>query len=185
MGKVGQIRDYCNEAEVQLQTNAGMKWTLQLRAYDDGVAFRYGLPRGTEPHNVVIEDESTECRLAGDPTMLYMSVDEFHNSHEAPYERKPLSAVPVGRLLDKPVTAVWPDGTAAAICEGRLRHFSGMYLERPKDGDAGVLRTRLSPLLSNAKAVAEMQTPFSSPCALVFSQSRGQVDRKQFAVLPQ
>lgn len=166
-GKSRQIRDYCNEAEVQLQTNAGMKWTLQLRAYDDGVAFRYGLPRSAEPSNVVIEDESTEFRLAGDPTILYMSVDKFHNNHESPYERKPLSAVPVGRLLDKPVTAVWPDGTAAAICEGRLRHFAGMYLERPKDGDAGVLRTRLSPLLINPKAVAEMQTPFWSPWRVV------------------
>jgi alpha-glucosidase len=166
-GKTRQLHDHCREADVRIQPKSGMKWSLQVRAYDDGVAFRYGVPGDVGLRDLLVEDESTEFRLPDDPTVLYMSVDNFHNSHEAPYERKPLSAVPAGRLLDKPVTAVWPDKTAAAICEGGLRHFAGMYLERPKGAEAEVLRTRLSPLLSKPNAVAVVKTPFWSPWRVV------------------
>jgi len=50
------------------------------------------------------------------------------------YEKKRLSGLPVKKLFDKPLVAEWPDGTAAAITEARLRDFAGMYLERPEAG---------------------------------------------------
>src|SRR5262245_52471689 len=127
-GKSRTIRDHCREANVRLKSRNGFEWQLALRAYDDGVAFRYGFL--DDPRELLIESENTEFRLAGDPSVFYMTVDQFHNSHEALYERKPLSSVPVGKLIDKPLLAIWPNGTAAAISEARLRDFAGMYLER-------------------------------------------------------
>ena len=166
-GKTRRIRNHCREASVRLKRGGGLEWQLELRAYDDGVAFRYGFPRASDRRELVIEQENTEFRLAGDPTVLYMAVDQFQNSHEAPYERRPLSGLPVGKLLDKPLLALWPDGTAAAITEARLRHFAGMYLERPKNGAANVLRCRLSPLLDQPKSVVASKTPFWSPWRVV------------------
>lgn len=166
-GKTRHFRDHFREASVRLKDVGGMDWQLELRAYDDGVAFRYGLPGSHESSEVTIAKENTEFRLPGDPKILYMAVNQFHNSHEAPYEQKPLSALPIGKLLDKPLLAVWPDGTSAAITEGRLRHFAGMYLERPQDAGATALRIRLSPLLNKPGAVVAAKTPFWSPWRVV------------------
>jgi alpha-glucosidase len=166
-GKSRRIRDHYREASVQLKSRDGLKWQLDLRAYDDGVAFRYGLLEQKSSRETLIAGENTEFRLAGDPSVLFMTVDGFHNSHEALYERKPLSAVPIDKLIDKPLLAVWPNGTAAAITEARLRNFAGMYLERPEGLDANVLRTRLSPLLNKPNAVVEGKTPLVSPWRVV------------------
>jgi alpha-glucosidase len=166
-GKSRQLRDHCRKVSLRLRNGSGHKWLMQLRAYDDGVAFRYGFPEDSQPRNVVIESESTQYLLPGDPSVTYMAVDGFQNNHESLYERKPLSAVPAGKLIDKPLLAVWPNGTAAAITEARLRNFAGMYLERPKQGGPNVLRCRLSPLLNKPNAVVSAKAPFWSSWRVV------------------
>jgi alpha-glucosidase len=162
-GKTRRIRNNCREARVQLKRSGGAKWHLELRAYDDGVAFRYGLGHKSDSRDTLIEEENTEFHLSGDPSVIYMTLDQFHNSHEGPYERKRLSHVPVGKLIDKPLLAIWPNGTAAAVTEARLRSFAGMYLERPKDAAANVLRCRLSPLINKMGGVVAAKTPIWSP----------------------
>jgi alpha-glucosidase len=166
-GKARMLRNHCREATVRFKSDNGAEWQLQVRPYDDGVAYRYGITKVGKSSTVLIEDEKTEFRLAGNPNVIYMAVDQFHNSHEAPYERKQLSELPRGKLIDKPLLAVWPEGTAAAITEGRLRNFAGLYLERPKDVGANLLRSKLSPLLGQRNAVVEAKTPVWSPWRVV------------------
>jgi alpha-glucosidase len=166
-GKSRRIGDHFREASIQLKSGPGLEWQLDVRAYDDGVAFRYSISSQRQSKDAVIESENTEFRLAGDPTILFMTVDGFHNSHEGLYDRKPLSAAPVNKLMDKPVLALWPNRTAAAITEARLRNFAGMYVERPKGSDANVLRTRLSPLLGKPRAVVEREAPLISPWRVI------------------
>ncbi len=166
-GKSRRIRDFCHEASVKLKSKAGKRWQVEMRAYNDGVAFRYGFTAEMKPRDFIIDGEDTEFRLAGDPRVIYMTVDGFHNSHEARYERRKLSELPAEKLIDKPLLAVWPDGIAAAITEGRLRNFAGLYLEHPKDGAANLLRTRLSPLLTKPGAVVAGRAPQWSPWRVV------------------
>ncbi len=196
-GKSRRIRDYCHEASVWLESDNGAKAPaprpsakegisirFDVRAYDDGVAFRYELSGDNERPNIVIATENTEFRLAGDPSVIYMTVEHFHNSHEAVYDRKPLSAVPVGKLIDKPLLAVWPDGTSAAITEARLLHFAGMYLERPKGSAANVLRCRLSPRIDKPNGAVAAKTPVRSPWRSDTSRgSSRKTDRKQSVAL--
>ena len=129
--KTSRLRNHCSAATVQLRGTSGIEWTIELRAYDDGVALRYGFPTQDKLRELVIEEENTEFRLAGDPTVLFTTCDSYTTSHEALYDRKRLSELPTKKLLDKPLLAVWHDGTAAAITEARLRDFAGMYLEAP------------------------------------------------------
>ena len=65
---------------------------------------------------------------------MFTTYDSFTTSHEALFQQKPLSDVPAKKLIEMPLLAVWPDGTAAALTEARLRNFAGMYLERPDAG---------------------------------------------------
>ena len=177
-GKTSQVRDHCRAATVRLKSKSGIEWDIELRAYGEGVAFRFGLPEQERLDEFVIESESTEFRLAGDPTILYMPLAHFKTSHEALYERKPLSQVPQEQLLATPLLAVWDDGQAVAITEARLRDFAGMYLEkRPStqpsaERKGSVLQSRLSPLPDNASAVVAGKAPHWSPWRVVMLADR-------------
>ncbi len=166
-GKCAQVRDVCSEASLSLESGAGILWSLELRAYDDGVAFRYGIPEQKAFHDFVLDDESTEFQLAGDPTVLYTTAANFTTSHENLYERKPLSELPENTLFDLPFLAVWPDGPSAALSEARLRNFAGMYLRRPAGEETPVLQAVLSPHPLRPEAVVVGRTPHWSPWRVV------------------
>ncbi len=134
-GKTSTVVNRGSQAVVTLATPSRLRWQVELRAADDGVAFRYRLPRQDALQNVELGDELTQFDLAGEPMAIFNTLDSFTTSHESLYEHKPLSKIPAGKLLDMPLLLVWPSGQAAAITEARVRHFAGMYLERPS-GDS-------------------------------------------------
>ncbi len=165
-GKSSQIRDHHESAIVRLKSRGGVDWDVELRIFDDGAAIRYGFPEQKRLREVSIEDENIEFRLAGEPTILYTSCDNYTTSHEALYDRKPLTDLPAKTLIDKPLVAEWPDGRAAAITEAGLRDYAGMYLERPETG-SNALRTRLSPLPGKTGVLVTRGTPCWSPWRVV------------------
>ncbi|HEX3599815.1 MAG TPA: glycoside hydrolase family 97 protein [Lacipirellulaceae bacterium] len=165
-GKTSTVVDRCSKAEVTLTTPSNLRWQVELRAYDDGVAFRYRLPQQEGLQDVEIRDEVTQFDAMGEPTALFDTLKSFTTSHESLYERKPLSAIPVKKLMDMPLLLVWPNGQSAAITEARVRHFAGMYLERPSE-DSTALRCRLSPLPSQKNMCVVGKTPLESPWRVV------------------
>jgi alpha-glucosidase len=171
-GKTHRFRDHCHAATIRLKTAQGLVWEIEVRAYDDGVALRYGFPQQEQIGEMVIEEEATEFRLAGDPIVLSMPLAGFTTSHEALYERTALSELPHAKLIECPLLAVWSNGRAAAITEARLRNFAGMYLERPQGARTNVLRTRLSPLPARPNAVVLAKTPHWSPWRVVLLAER-------------
>jgi alpha-glucosidase len=161
-GKTSRIRNRYRGMTVRLKGAHDVEWDMEVRAFDNGVALRYGIPHQPALRDFAIVEENIEFRLTGDPTVLYTTCENYTTSHEALYERKLLSELPAKTLFDKPLLAVWTDGQAAAITEAGLRNFAGMYLERA-DEPAGALRTRLSPLPGNPKILVEAKTPHRSP----------------------
>jgi alpha-glucosidase len=162
-GKSRKLRDHCRTATIRLTGTHGVQWDIELRAYDDGVAWRYSFPE-QEIRDLVIESESSQFLLAGDPSVLYLPLKNFLTSHEGLYQHKQLSEMPQDSLIATPLLATWSDGRAAAITEARLRDFAGMYLTRV--GDEG-LRTRLSPDLKDSKIAVNAKTPLLSPWRVV------------------
>ncbi len=134
--------------------------------YDDGVAFRYRLPQQQALPEFKLRDEVTQFDIAGQPKMLFDTLKNFTTSHEALYEYKPLAEIPAKKLIDMPLLLVWPGGPTAAITEARVRHFAGMYLERPSD-ETTTLRCRLSPLPSHQDLCVVGKTPHDSPWRVV------------------
>jgi alpha-glucosidase len=171
-GKTSRIRDHCRTATVRIAASSGVTWLIELRAYNDGVALRYGLPEQQKLDDFVIEQEATDFRLAGNPSILYLPLQSFTTSHEALYERKPLSQLPEKQLFAVPLLAVWNDGRAAAITEGRLRSFAGMYLARPEKQDSALLQTLLSPLPEQSGAMVTATAPHWSPWRVILLADR-------------
>lgn len=174
-GKTRTVVNRCSTAVVTLATPAKLRWEVELRAYDDGVAFRYRLPKQEGLQEFELRDEVTQFDIAGKPMALFNTLNSFTTSHESLYEHKSLSAIPVEKLLDMPLLLVWKNGQAAAITEARVRHFAGMYLQRPSD-DSSALRCRLSPLPSRKGVCVVGKTPFESPWRVVLlSETAGKL----------
>jgi alpha-glucosidase len=166
-GKNRSVRDRFSRARVRFESPRGILWDLEVRAYDDGVGFRYELPEQPRLSGFVIETESTEVRLAGAPTLLLTTTDTLAWSHEKLYVRSPYALVPAGSFIELPMMAEWPDGTAAVVTEAALRDFAGLYLERDPASETPALRTVLSPRLDRPEAAVVGRAPHKSPWRVV------------------
>lgn len=165
-GKTKHIVNRSSQATVTLSNSLGLHWQIDLRAYNDGLAFRYRLVKQPDLQHFTLVDEATEFDVADEPAVFFNTLENFTTSHESLYSRKAISALPTGELIDCPVLFVWPEGTAAAITEARVMDFSGMYLIRESEKSTK-LRTRLSPLPSREDACVEADTPHQSPWRVI------------------
>ena len=135
--KAARARDHYRGATLVFRERApaGRRLLLDVRAYDDGVAFRYRI-EGSEP--VRLRGERTAFVPAGDPACLVSVAD---GAHEVPFESKKVSQLRAGTAYDVPVVCSTPSGkTAYAITQADLHGYTGSALL--PEGDA--LRVRLS-----------------------------------------
>ncbi len=116
-------------------------WTLELRAYDDGVAYRF-VNTGKAPFEIL--DETADFRFTDDAvaTVPYVSVGEdgdwngqYHNPFENTYTVAPLSGLNPLRLSFLPLTVDASDGLRLCFTEVNLRDYPGMYLYNPDGGN--------------------------------------------------
>ncbi len=163
-GKTRTVANRCRWLRAQCKSGE-VRWEIELRAYDDGVALRYVFPAQPELGELVVADDAGEFDFAGDPTVHFMICKNFRSDHENEYQRARLAELPTSKLIDLPFLAVWPTGVAAAVTEARIRDFPGMYLERQANKSA--LECRLSPLPDRSDACFVGQTPFASPWRVV------------------
>ena len=128
--------NYCNGAMVALRrTGTGAPYALELRAYDDAVAFRFIIPGGTRRQ---VPDEATTFVLPRGSTVWY---HDLNGHYEGVHVRKDIDSLREGEWAAPPVTFKLPDGAGyASITEAALSDYAGMALQA--DGNRG-LRVRL------------------------------------------
>lgn len=135
--KAAHARDHYRGAALAFRerTGAGRRLIIDVRAYDDGVAFRYRMD-GSEP--VRLHGERTAFVPAGDPACL---VAPAQGAHEVSFERTRVSRLHPARAYDVPVVCTMPSaGTAYAITQANLTGYTGASLWR----EGRALRVRLS-----------------------------------------
>jgi alpha-glucosidase len=124
--------DHCNGAAIALSHSSGTRYTLEVRAYNDGVAFRHVIP-GASPDRPRVPDESTSFRLPAGTTVWY---HDFEGHYEAVHERKLVADTKAGEWAAPPLTFKLPNGTGyGSITEGALYRYPGMGLQA--DGRGG------------------------------------------------
>jgi alpha-glucosidase len=117
---------------------SGTTYTLEVRAYDDGVAFRFVVPGAANRGRVA--DAATTFVVPAGSTVWYHGLNAGH--YEDLYARKPIEDVRSGEWGAPPVTFRLPGGRGyAAITESALLDYAGMALQA--DGARG-LRVRLA-----------------------------------------
>jgi len=107
-----------------LARDGDVAYTLETRAYNNGVAFRMTLP-GTAPRTPL---ETTEFNLI-DGSAVW-SLDPAAAHYEGVYARSKAEEIPPGRFMAPPVVIELPsDSSYLAITEGRLKNYPGMMLQ--------------------------------------------------------
>jgi alpha-glucosidase len=163
-GKRRRVVDRCSEALVSLRerTPPGRRWQIELRAYDDGVAFRYRLPAQEGWRQLVLADERTEFHLPDDARGWALPLNSFTTSYEGRYQTRPIADFPENWLLGLPLLVECPGRAWLAITEARLVDHAGLYLTRAKGGQAA-FTSRLSPLPSEPRVAVKADLPHDCP----------------------
>lgn len=155
VGKVSSARNHCNELVVPLQekTAPGRLINLVVRAFNDGVAFRYEFPEQEKWNSYIMYDEKTQFNLNGNPMALLMYLPGYINTHEGVYKHIAYNKIAKKRLIEMPVTLEFENGTFMSITEAAIRDYAGMYLVKEKNGFTG----KLSPRIGQEKIKVEIK----------------------------
>lgn len=113
----------CNE----LKANLGDGITLTLRAFNDGVAYRFSSAKAP----IVVEDEIAKYRFSGNPdTYLSFSTNDKNPmamAFQNYYTKAPLHSAS-DKLAFLPAAADFGDGVKAVVLESDLEAYPGMFL---------------------------------------------------------
>ncbi|HEY0780424.1 MAG TPA: glycoside hydrolase family 97 protein [Gemmatirosa sp.] len=121
------IRDRYHQLTVTMNAAYG----VVLRAYDDGVAYRFVLRR---PGEVAIRTETVNFNFADDDTAHVPFVRDIRNgdpyisAQEAHYDVQRLSAIRPDTLSYSPLLVQLPGGARAVVLEADLEAYPGMFL---------------------------------------------------------
>jgi alpha-glucosidase len=161
VGKTSTVRDHYNSSRADFQDATGRKLTIEIRAYDDSVAFRYILPDQSAIKDVRIEHELTEFRYSKDATLYPLILDGFQSSYEDEYQARQVGGIHRDWLVALPLLAEVPAVGWVAVTEADIENYAGMYLRKAEARLA--LRAELSPRLDQPAIAVEADAPVTTP----------------------
>ncbi len=169
-GKSRYSRNYCNETKITLgETNgSGRKIDIYFRAYDDGAAFRYGIPLQDGFSEFVLSTEESYFNFAGDYTCWAMKKDRFKHSYEGEYRKYNLSNIDNSPgdstsffpYITLPLTMKVSKESFLCLTEAAIVDYAGMYLVKEK---GFTLKSKLSPDLADNNISVKGKTPAVTP----------------------
>ena len=155
-GERTNVRNHYNELLVRLVQPSGLKRTMNVRfrLFENGMGFRYEMPKQPTLTTMKITEEVTEFNLVTPGTAWWATAQEW-NREEYLYNKTPIDAVSAAQT---PFTMKLNDGTHLSFHEAALVDYSGMWIKRI-EGQS--FRALLSPSATGPKVARG--TPFSTP----------------------
>jgi alpha-glucosidase len=159
-GEYRTIRNHYNELTASFDEKVWMKrrMTVVFRIYDDGVGFRYELPKAPNFTHANIGDELTEFRIAEDGTAWWDEGREW-NREEYLYRTTPIEEI---GFAQTPLTIRTKSGLHLSLHEAALVDYSGMDLRRVEGRD---LKATLMPSSTGAKVSRDL--PLATPWRVI------------------
>jgi len=169
VGKNKHIRSHYHEMVVPCieQKVLHRQINLVIRAFNDGVAFRYEFPKQDNWKSFSMTDENSNFDLVGNPKALTLFRSGFTTSHEGLYSSLACNEIKEDTLMDLPALFDF-QGTYMAITEAALSDYAGMYLIKHH----GVICSKLSPLPGQAKIRVKADLPNKSPWRVMMISDR-------------
>jgi alpha-glucosidase len=145
-------------AEYLQNGSLGRRITLEIRTYNDGVAFRYIIPKSTPLDEILIENEDTEFRFAADAAVLPRLLSGFEANPQQ-QRRTTFSQIPADRVIAVPLVFEEPNVGWVEIAEVAGKGFPKLYLSHP---EGATLVTSLPPLPRDPHLALDASTPLTS-----------------------
>lgn len=125
-GAHGTATNHCHTATLALAHDLSFTaYTLEIRAFNDGVGYRFVVPGADNVSRV--PDEYSNFVLPARTRVWFHDLD---GHYEAPYEQRDISEVKAGQWAGPPLTFQLPDGVGyGSITEANLANYAGMGLE--------------------------------------------------------
>lgn len=158
LGKRRAVRDSHNELRVSLVEQPGRPFEIVVRAFDDGIGFRYVLPAAPSAatQDFVLEDEQTQFSFP-ENCPCYAGENEntgkagnligYVGSQESEYKPMRLGDLPTDQVRMLPLLVKTP-AAWVALTESDLYDWAGMWVNRVASADNAAtvtLAARLSP----------------------------------------
>ncbi|MGH7651254.1 MAG: glycoside hydrolase family 97 N-terminal domain-containing protein, partial [Gemmatimonadaceae bacterium] len=160
-GEVEHVRDHHNELRVAVEETKppARHFDFVVRAFNDGIGFRYEVPAQPGLGEFVISEELTQFNLADDAKSWWIPSNRGRlDRSEMLYSSSPVSVID---SIQTPLTMATRDGkTFMVIHEANLTDYARMNLAGPRM-DSRLLRVALAPWQNGDKVRG--QTPFVTP----------------------
>ncbi|WP_271784638.1 glycoside hydrolase family 97 protein [Aquimarina algiphila] len=170
-GQRETVRNYYNELTLHLkQKETNLLLDVVVRAYNDGIAFRYVFPKQENLKDFIIMDELTEFDFVDDYKAWWNFAD--YDNYEKEYYNSPISKIgdsiqfwrrpgkeERANMANTPTTIEVNDNLVISIHEADLTDYAGMNLLNTLDNSK--LKAHLTPWLNGD--LVRAKTPFQSP----------------------
>ena len=175
LGKRRWVRDHHHELRASFVEVSGRPFQIIVRAFDDGIGFRYVLPTtaSAQTQEFLLEEERTQFTFPGN-FPCYAGINEntgttnnplgYFGSQESEYKPTTLADLPSEQVRMVPLLVKTP-AAWVAITESDLYDWAGMWVNRTAatgNGPSVTLAARLAPRLDD-EGLVKSAFPRRSP----------------------
>src|SRR5450631_886939 len=132
VGKTKSVRNHYNCVVEDFAGDSGSKLSIEIRVFDDGLAFRYLVPEQPSIKSARITGELTQFRYSMDATLYPLVLSSFQTSYEDDYMMRTVSGIQPAWIVGLPLLAQVPSVGWVAITEANIDNYSGLYLRSDK-----------------------------------------------------
>jgi alpha-glucosidase len=140
-GKAGTVAERYNESAISLRQpgSGAIDFSLIVRAYDDGVAFRYVVPGQDGLQRLDLAGEQTRFDFPRDYDCWGFNPGRYDSGHEGEFDPVKASLIRPAHLFDAPLVCKTGEGqTTFALAQADMRDYAGAYFSGRGDGGLGV-----------------------------------------------
>jgi len=184
-GAKRKVRDHYNQLTVSLRKRhfPDQRMDLIFRAHNEGVAFRYVLPRQENLQKFTLSSENTGFNFPSGAFAQALNLGSYTSSYETDYHRVSLDEIKPTSIVALPLLVEIPHGPWAALLEADLTDYAGMYVGGVM-GAPGALMSKLSPLPKRSDEAVVGSTPKATPWRIILLGSRpGELIENSYLIL--
>jgi len=139
-GKADTARDHYNQSDIAFSAgDKAFKFDIIVRAYDEGVAFRYAVPEQAGVSDFKVMAENTQFNFPKDYDCWGANTGRFDTSFEAEYDMVKASKIRNFHNYMAPLVCKTGDAqTTFALAESDVKDYPGFYLSGRGDAGLGV-----------------------------------------------
>ncbi len=180
------VPDRYNELTVSLREKRapGRRMDLVFRAYDEGVAFRYVLPKQEALGEFTLSSENTGFYFAREASTFALNMGRFNTQNEGEYLPTKLADIKPVSIINLPLLLELRGRPWVAILEADLTDYAGMSIGGVP-GVANALMSKLSwPPDRKAEQAVIGTTPKSTPWrVLMVAPTPGRLVETNYLIL--